>query len=79
MSGESKLTVVCIAKYLEAHILKGRLENEGIPAMLQYESTGVIFGLTADGLGEAKILVPEDLAEAAMQILQDEMEEEPES
>ena len=54
---------------LAAQVLKTRLESEGIPVFLQYESLGIIYGLTADGLGEVKILVPKELAEEATSIL----------
>ncbi len=48
---------------LEAHVIKGKLESEGIPVLLQYESQ--ILGLTVDGLGEVRIMVPQHLAERA--------------
>jgi len=55
------------AGQLEAHIIKGKLESEGIPALLQYESE--IFGLTVDGMGEVRILVPEPQAEEAREVI----------
>jgi hypothetical protein len=54
---------------MEAQIIKGRLESEGIPVLLSYESAGLIYGLTIDGLGEVKIMVPKHLAEEAKEIL----------
>jgi hypothetical protein len=54
---------------MEAQVIKGRLENEGIPVLLSYESAGVVYGITVDGLGEVKVMVPEHLAEEAKQIL----------
>ena len=54
---------------LEANVIKSHLECEGIPVMLQYESAGRVFGLTVNGLGEVKILVPEELVEEARQII----------
>jgi len=54
---------------MEAQIMKGRLESEGIPVLLSYESAGLIYGLTVDGLGEVKIMVPKHLAEEAREIL----------
>jgi hypothetical protein len=54
---------------MEAHIIKGRLESEGIPVLLSYESAGLIYGITVDGLGEVKIMVPRDLEEEAREIL----------
>ena len=54
---------------LTAHAIKSHLESEGIPVLLQYESVGVVYGLTIDGLGEVKILVPQELSEEARQII----------
>jgi hypothetical protein len=53
----------------EAAIIKGRLESEDIPAIVQQEAVGVVFGLTVGPLGAAKVLVPESLAERALAIL----------
>jgi hypothetical protein len=36
---------------------------------LSYESAGLIYGLTIDGLGEVKVMVPEHLAGEAREIL----------
>ena len=69
MSAGEQLVTVCTAKYMEAQIIKGRLESEGIPVLLRYESAGLIYGLTVDGLGEVKIMVPQRLAEEAKEIL----------
>ncbi|HEX73733.1 MAG TPA: DUF2007 domain-containing protein [Dehalococcoidia bacterium] len=54
---------------LTANIIKSHLESEGIPVLLQYESAGAIFGLTLDGLGEVRVLVPQDLVEEAKHII----------
>ena len=54
---------------LEASIIKSHLESEGIPVILQYESVGRVFGLTVDGLGEIRILVPQGLVERAKEII----------
>jgi len=59
--------VYTAAGQLEAHIIKGKLESEGIPALLQYESE--VFGLTVDGMGEVRILVPEPQAEQAREVI----------
>jgi hypothetical protein len=69
MSGEKELVTIYTARQMEAHIIKGRLENEGIPALLSYESAGLIYGLTIDGLGEVRVMVPKHLAEEAKKIL----------
>jgi len=69
MSASEQLVNVCTVRYMEAQIMKGRLESEGIPVLLSYESAGLIYGLTVDGLGEVKIMVPKHLAEEAKEIL----------
>jgi len=69
MSARESLVTVRTAKYMEAQIIKGRLESEGIPVLLSYESAGLVYGLTIDGLGEVKIMVPKRLAEEAKEIL----------
>ena len=69
MSARKPLVTVRTAKYMEAQIIKGRLESEGIPVLLSYESAGLVYGLTIDGLGEVKIMVPQHLAEEAREIL----------
>jgi hypothetical protein len=69
MSANGQLVTIRTAKYLEAQIIKGRLESEGIPVLLSYESAGLIYGITVDGLGEVKIMVPRSLEEEARGIL----------
>jgi hypothetical protein len=67
---ESGLTTVYIANgQPEAEIVKGRLENEGIPAVLRYESAGIVYGLTINGLGQVEVQVPSSLAQQAREIL----------
>jgi len=70
LSREPKLVAVYTASYLEAQIIKSHLENEGIPAILSYESAGLVFGLTVDGVGQVKVMAPEHLAQEAREILQ---------
>ena len=69
MSASKQLVTVRTANYMEAQIIKGRLESEGIPVLLSYESAGLVYGFTVDGLGEVKIMVPRDLADEAKEIL----------
>jgi len=52
-----------------ANIIKTRLESEGIDVQLVYESISEIIGLTANGLGEVKILVKEKDFNIAKKIL----------
>jgi hypothetical protein len=73
---ESELAVVFVGNHLQAEIVKSRLESEGIPAILQYESAGRVYGFTVDGLGETRVLVPGSLADEARQILESQSGEE---
>ena len=57
------------ANTMEAHVVKGRLESEGIPAYVRSEALSAIYGLTAGGLARADVLVPGLLAEQALAIL----------
>ena len=43
---------------VKAEIIAGRLASEGIPTEFRYETAGRIYGITIDGLGEVRILVP---------------------
>ena len=54
---------------MEAEIIKGKLESESIPVFLKKEAIGRIYGITTNGLGEVKVLVPKDLVEKAREIL----------
>lgn len=54
---------------IQAHVIKGRLESEGIPVLLRYDSGSTVFALTVDGLGEVQVLVPREEAARARQIL----------
>ena len=60
------LTVVYVEYgMLRAQVIKAKLEDAGIPVLLKYESVGPVIGITADGLGEVRILVPSRYADAA--------------
>ncbi|MFQ6015074.1 MAG: DUF2007 domain-containing protein [Anaerolineae bacterium] len=69
-SDEPHLTQVYTASgQWEAYVIKGKLESQGIPVLLKYESAGIVFGITIDGLGEVRIWVPTEMAERARAIL----------
>jgi hypothetical protein len=77
-------TLVCVRTcqgWDLAQIFKAKLEAAGIPVLLKYESAGLVFGLTVDGLGEVRIMVPESYAAAAKELLEevdDSLPDEPE-
>ena len=68
------------AGLLQAEVIKGRLESAGIPVVLDYESAGRVIGITVNGLGEVRVLVPDEHAEDALELLtaaEDDGEEKP--
>ena len=57
-------------RYLEkVEVVKGKLESEGIPVHLKYESLGPVLGVIANGLGQVKVMVPAKLADDAKEII----------
>jgi len=54
---------------IEAHIIKGKLESNGIPCMLRSHAAGSVHVFTVDGMGEVKVAVLESQAEEARKIL----------
>lgn len=65
------LTTVHVAQgQLQAHVIKTKLESAGIPTLLDYESIGVVVGITVDGLGEVRVMVPEERADEARALLE---------
>jgi hypothetical protein len=59
-----------------AQIYKSKLEAMEIPVLLRYESAGLVYGITVDGLGAVRIMVPEPYAEQARALLTDLTEDE---
>ena len=54
---------------LNADMLKIFLESKGIQVMIAQESAGKTLGLTVDGLGHARVYVPEDQVQETEEIL----------
>jgi len=78
MARQPGLVVIHVAQgELAASVIKSHLESEGIPALLEYESAGRVFGLTVDGLGEVRIMVPQEFAQKAKQIIEPRDTENP--
>lgn len=72
MSADKNLETVYVASgQWEAQVVKSRLEAADIPVLLSYESVGPVMGITVNGLGEVKILVPRSLAPQARAVLQE--------
>ncbi len=67
---DDRWVVVHVASgMINANIIVGRLESEEIPVKLQYDVVGAIYGLTLDGLGEVKVMVPSRYVFRAEEIL----------
>ena len=67
-----ELTVVAtVSGMMTAEILKSKLEDAGIRALLRYESVSLLYGLTMPGLDLSRVdvLVAEPDAEQALQVL----------
>ena len=62
-------TVASFREAYKAHILKGRLEAEGIPAMVTDEHLVSINWLYSQAIGGVKVGVPDELYEDALQII----------
>jgi len=74
MQGEQlrrpELITVCVEQgLLRAQVIKAKLEDAGIPVLLEYESVGPIIGITVDGLGRVSILVPDQYADVARALI----------
>jgi hypothetical protein len=54
---------------LQAHVVKAKLEEAGIPVLLQYESIGPVIGITVDGVGQVLLKVAAEHAEAARDLI----------
>ncbi len=76
MEEENWQVVHVTSGVIKARIIEGRLEAEGIPVRLEYEPIGQIYAITVDGLGEVKVLVPEQWVGHALRVLAKEYSEE---
>ena len=54
--------------HIEANLIAGRLQSEGIPARISQEAAGAALGLTI-GMFQIRVLVPEAMAQQALLIL----------
>lgn len=64
-----EVELVRVSGAINAEPVLAALRANGIPARMQGEALGSVYGLTLDGLGEVVILVPEEDAERARDLL----------
>ena len=77
MAEEPKLVCVRTCQGLDlAQIYKSKLEALEIPVLLKYESAGLVYGITVDGLGAVRVMVPEAHAAEAEALLADLTDDE---
>lgn len=80
MTQDSLVTIYQCQGMFEAEVVKAKLEANGIPALLKYESAGQVIGIFVDGLGRVEVQVPAQLANAAFELVAGEdvsQDEEP--
>jgi len=63
------ISVYWAAGQLEADLLKGFLEAQGLEVLLSQESVGKTLGLSAGTLGRVEVLVPETQLELAKTLI----------
>ena len=54
---------------LEAQVIKGLLESNGIPCLLKSHAAPSVHVFTVDGLGEVKVMVRESMVEEARRLV----------
>jgi len=59
----------------EMMVVKSLLEAHGIECLVQQESIGKIYAIASDGLGDSRLMVPEEEAERAVRIIEDTKKE----
>lgn len=69
MSEKKWVQVASIQAEVQAELLRGLLEAQGIPVLLSREGAGRALGLTIGPLGEVNILVPGEFQAEAKKII----------
>ncbi len=67
----NKITIATFNQPIEAHVLKGKLESEGIPCFLVDELTVQTYHLYSNAIGGVKLQVDVENAEKALKILKE--------
>jgi hypothetical protein len=77
MAEEYELVCVRTCQGLDlAQIYRSKLEAMDIPVLLKYDSAGPVFGITVDGLGRVRVMVPQIYADEAESLLADLTDDE---
>jgi len=70
LSNRDRLVEVYRAKNeMEALVIRGWLESQGIPCLLKSSAPPAVFAFTVSGLGEARVMVPAGAAARARELI----------
>ncbi len=67
--GEKLVDVFSASGEMEAHVIKGLLESNGIPCILKSDAATSVHAFTVDGMGEVKVAVLESRVEEAKRLI----------
>jgi hypothetical protein len=71
MSDPNWVSVTSVQGELQAELLRGLLEAQGITVQLSEEGVARVYGFTVGPLAEVYLLVPEDQLQAAQKVISD--------
>ena len=63
-------TIISVQGELQAEVMRGLLEAQGIPVNLSQEGVARAYGLGVGPLSEVEILVPDNYVEAAQKVIE---------
>ena len=70
-----KLVEVYLARSeAEAQVIRGLLESHGIPCLLKSNAAPSVHMFAVDGMGEVRLMVWEEMAEEARELIEGEAE-----
>lgn len=69
---DNLIEIRVVEGFLEGEIIKSKLDSYGIPCMLKEESARRLFGLTLNGLGKVRIMIPAQYKDKAEEILDEQ-------
>ena len=70
MSKHTWKTIISVQGELQAEVMRGLLEAQGIPVNLSQEGVGRAYGFGVGPLSEVEILVPDNFSEAALKVIE---------
>ena len=73
--GNHFLPIRSFTNYIDAHILLGKLESEGITCFLKDENTATVMPIWTQALGGIRLMVAEDQMEKARKLVEEFQQE----